>query len=567
MRYIRLQALIAGVGMLLVGGLLFVQALGLVTTFVPAAGGTYSEALVGFPHRLNPLLDFSNPVDRDIDRLVFAGLTAYGPDGRPIPALAQGWSVTADGLTYTFVLRERLRWHDGQPVTADDVLFTIDRLQAGDYPGPADLGQFWRSVQVSKSDARTVVFKLAEPFGPFLDYTSIGLLPQHLLDGLTWPAILTHPASLKPVGAGPFQLTRLEVSDGRPVEALLETFADYYGPAPNLRQVRFVFFPDEDSAWAAFRAGEVQGLSQMDADHLAEALADPQVNVLTSRLPEYSLIFLNHRNDQVAFFQDKRVRQALLFGLNRQRLVDHVLRGQALVATGPILPGTWAYNADIQPTPFDPAHAAELLDQAGWTLPAEAVAGTQTYVRQKGDRRLEFTLVAPDDPVLTAVAQLAVENWASLDISVTLNSASPGALLSDFLAPRSFQAALAQVNLSTYPDPDPYPFWHQAQIETGQNYGGYDKRDLSELLEQARVSTDPQERAQLYRIFQSRFADQVPALLLYYPVYNYVLAARVQNVQIGPLVEPADRFASLKDWFIITRRVIVNQPAGQTPAP
>lgn len=567
MRYIRLQALIAGVGMLLVGGLLFVQALGLVTTFVPAAGGTYSEALVGFPQRLNPLLDFSNPIDRDMDRLVFAGLTAHGPDGRPVPALAQGWSVTADGLTYTFVLRERLRWHDGQPITADDVLFTIGRLQADDYPGPADLGRFWRSVQVSKTDARTVVFTLAEPFGPFLDYTSIGLLPQHLLDGLTWPAILSHPTNLKPVGAGPFQLTRLEVSDGRAAEALLETFPDYYGPAPSLRQVRFVFFPDEDAAWDAFRAGEVQGLSQIDADHLAEALADTQANVLTSRLPEYSLIFLNHRNDQVAFFQDKRVRQALLFGLNRQWLVDYVLGGQALVATGPILPGTWAYNADIQPTPYDPAHAAELLDQAGWTLPPEAVAGTQTYVRQKSDRRLEFTLVAPDEPVLTAVAQLAVENWASLGISVTLNSVSPGAVLSDFLAPRSFEAALAQINLSTYPDPDPYAFWHQAQIETGQNYGGYDKRDLSELLEQARVSMDPQERAQLYHIFQSRFADQVPALLLYYPVYNYVLDAKVQNVQIGPLVEPADRFASLRDWFIITRRVIVNQPAGRTPAP
>jgi peptide/nickel transport system substrate-binding protein len=570
MRHLRWQALIAILGMVLVGGLLAGQGQRVAVQEKPVKGGVYVEALIGAPRALNPLLDRANPVDRDIDRLLFSGLTGFDAAGRPVPDLAH-WIVSEDQLTYTFILKPALKWHDGHPLTAEDVEFTVGLLRDPAYPGAADVGALWRSVKVQVVNAQTVAFTLPEPFAPFLDYTAVGLLPSHLLAGTSAASLPSLDFNLKPVGSGPFAFSRWRVEGEAVTGVVLTAFSDYAGVQPLLNEIQFTFYPDEASAFAAYQQDpeKILGLSRLGEAQAAEALKMPQLGLYTSVLPEYSLILLNLQSDELPFFKEKKVRQALLYGLNRQTIVSDIMHGQAVAADSPILPGSWAYNSNLPKYGYDPELAKSLLDSAGWVLPEGAVAGTESYVRQKGGVPLRFTLITPDDPAHTAVADAAKAAWTPLGVQVEVVAVDPATLHAQYLEPRPrvFQAVLVDLNFAGTPDPDPYPLWHQTQVESGQNYSGLDDRVISQLLEEARITTDINLRARNYRAFQSRFADQVPALLLYYPVYNYAVDTRVKGVQIGPLTEPSDRFNTLPAWYLVTSKVIVENPLQGTEQP
>ncbi len=567
MRHLRWQLVIAILGLLLVGGLLAGKGQHAVEiSEQPVKGGAYTEALIGTPHNFNPLLDSANPVDRDVDRLLFSGLTGFDALGQPVPALAN-WIISNDQLSYTFVLRADARWHDGQPVTSADVAFTVGLLQDPGYPGPADVSKLWQSVSYKIINDQTISFTLPEPYAPFLDYTGFGLLPEHLLSGTSAAQLPNLPFNSAPVGSGPFKFVGLRGTPGQVTGVRLAAFDGFHGAKPLLNDVVFKFYPDQSAALAAYQAGDVLGIGRIDADHLDQALRLPQLGVYTSVMPQYSLIFLNLQNPDLPFFQDKRVRQALLHGINRSAIISQVLHGQAVVANSPILPGSWAYDPELPDAPYDPAGAAQLLDAAGWVLPTGAAPGSPDYVRRKGNQPLSFALTVPDDPVHQAIAKSAQQTWAALGVAVNLTSVDPATLRDQVLTPRPrvFDAVLVDLNLAGSPDPDPYPLWHQTQIDSGQNYGGFDDRISSELLEQARITVDLDTRARLYYRFQSRFVDQVPALLLYYPVYNYGVDLSVHGVQAGPLTEASDRLNTLAQWSVVSRRVIVEQSPTVKP--
>ena len=571
MGQVRIQALIALVGMLLVGWVLSLQSTGFVYGTVAAEGGVYTEALVGQPQAFNPLLESGNQVDRDVDRLVFSGLTTWDTTGRPIPDLAASWWVDSTGLTYTFNLRDDVVWHDGQPFTADDVLFTIGLLQDPGYPGPADLGALWRAIKVTRLNDYAVQFTLPEPFAPFLDYTAIGMLPKHRLQGTTAAQLANHPFNQSPIGTGPYRLMRVGITPtaepggaSAVTELLLESSPDYYGPPYLLHEIRFRLFASDEGAFQGYLDGHVQGVAQIPPGLVQTALATPGLNVFSARLPRLTLIYLNLERDRIPLFENKVVRQALLAALNRQWIIDHSLAGQGFVAASPILPGTWAYNTNLIPVAYDPLHAAAVLTDAGWALPTDAGPGSGQYVRANGNDQATFTLLTPDDEQHLAVAEKVVRDWAAVGVQVA-TEVQPASVVLERLAGHDFEAALVDIDFSRYPDPDPYPFWHQTQIDNGQNYASFNNREASQLLEAARVTPDLDARSRLYRSFQSRFADQVPALLLFYPVYTYGVDERVQNVQLGPIVDPSDRFRDLADWYVVTRRVIVTPGAEATP--
>jgi peptide/nickel transport system substrate-binding protein len=282
---------------------------------------------------------------------------------------------------------------------------------------------------------------------------------------------------------------------------------------------------------------------------------DERLNLYTSRLPEMTLVLLNLDNPRVPFLQDVDMRKALMQGINRQFLVDHLNQGQAIIADGPIFPKTWAYFENLPRYPYDPELAVETIRNLGYTIPAEG----GTVRTNEEDERLSVELIYPETGLLTQVAQAIQENWIALGYDISLE-ALPYQELLDRLDERDYQAALVDLNLTSMPDPDPYPFWHQAQATGGQNYSMWNDRRASEYLEQARIILDVNERARLYKNFQVRFYDQLPALPLYYPVYNYGVADEVKGVRIGPIFEPSDRLDTITDWY-----VFVEVPGGLEP--
>ncbi len=552
MKRLRWQLLIVFLALIAIGVLLLGQQPVTVQPLSPEpiTGGNYTEGLIGQFSRLNPILAYYNAADRDVNRLIYSRLIYFDDRGLPQPELAESWGISRDGTVYNFSLRIDALWHDGTPVTSADVVYTINLLKEPALPIPEDLRQFWSEIEVEALDEHTIQFRLPEPFAPFLDHLSFGILPFHRLGGQTPEGLVNDPYNMTPVGSGPFRFEQLIVEDDLIKGVALTAFDDYFDGRPFIDQVIFRYYPDAASALAAYQAGEVSGISQITPEILKAALAEPDLNFYTGRLPELALILLNLDDEGMPFFQDAEIRKALLMGLNRQWMVDRVLNSQAAIADGPIFPNTWAYYDGISRIDYDADKAVQAIKAVGYTIPASGGA-----VRTNEDGvAFSFTLLHPEGEPYTSLAAIIRENWQALGIGVELRAIPYDELISNYLDTRNYDAALVDLNLFRSPDPDPYPFWHQTQATGGQNYSQWDDRQASEYLEQARIVVDPTERTRLYRNFQVRFANALPALPLYYPMYTYGVDAQVQGVRIGPLFDTPDRFASVNDWFLYAER-------------
>ncbi|WKZ41918.1 MAG: peptide ABC transporter substrate-binding protein [Anaerolineales bacterium] len=556
MKRLRWQILVVAVTLVIVTLLLLSQQPVSVITLPEAApGGIYTEALVGSMGRLNPMLDWNNPADRDINRLIFSGLMKFDSRGLPQPDLADAWGASADGTVYNFSIRQNAQWHDGQPVTSDDVIFTIELIKSSGSLFPQDIKDLWSQVEVRKLDEKTLQVRLPEPFAPFLDYATFGIMPRHLLESVPADQLASAEFNLNPVGSGPYRFDRLLVSGGQITGVVLVANTNYYLRPPFIEQVVFRFYPTSAAAFDAYRRGEVLGVSQLTNDVLEAALREPTLSVYTSRLPQMGLVFLNNNNPNVAFLQSDKVRRALMLGLNRTIIVSHILQGQAIIADGPILPGSWAYFDEIEQFDYNPDAAMQLLKEEGFVIP---VGGGE--VRSKDGQFLSFSLLYPDTPLHAQIAQAIQSDWALIGVRVELQAVPYDSLVNDYLATRNYQAALADLNTSRTPDPDPYLFWHQSEATGGQNYSQWDNRTASEFLEVARTTADFSERARLYRNFQVVFARDMPSLPLYYPVYSYGVDAQLQGVQVAPLYDTSDRLALIAEWYLVTRRILETTP-------
>ena len=176
----------------------------------PSTGGVYSEALIGSFNRLNPVLDYANPVDQDVDRLIFSSLLRFDDRGLPVNDLIESMGISQSGQNYNISLRQDAVWHDGQPLTSSDIVFTIDLLRSEDLPIPGDIREFWQDIEVEALDEHTLQFRLPEPFAPFLDYLTFGILPEHLLGELTPAEIIDSDFNLQPTGSGPYKFVRFD---------------------------------------------------------------------------------------------------------------------------------------------------------------------------------------------------------------------------------------------------------------------------------------------------------------------------------------------------------------------
>lgn len=547
-RYLRWQAVIALLGIVLLVVLLRYTAYNFTSVTVPDRGGTLVEGVAGNPQYLNPLLSQYNQVDGELCALLFNGLSRLDEHGNVVNDLAASLTISPDGLTYDFRLRSGLYWHDGIPVTAADVLYTVGAMQAEDFPGVAWLSALWQAVEVSAPDGPeglAIRFTLQKPLAPFLDYTTIGLLPAHLWEKVPVAEMQLSQLNTRPVGTGPFQLTAITAT-----RIELAVNPRYHGATPYLTGVTIRFYPDHQSLLPAYERNEIDAVSWIWPEDLAEASKQPSLELFSAPLAGYTVVYFNHKNTNTPFFQEAVVRQALLYALDRQSLVDTLQGGQGLVAHTPILPGSWAYNPEVKTYDYNPDEARRLLDEAGW------VDSDGDGVRDREGIKLAFVLLGKDAPWLNALSAA----WAAIGVQAAPQPVTLAGLTRDFLAPRTFDAALVSWELSG--DPDPYPLWHSTQATTGQNYAGWESRAGDEAIEQARALADRELRRAYYLQFQNTFAEEVPALLLYYPVYTYGVRSKIHDVQMGPLNDPADRFRGIADWYIVTKRITVSSSAA-----
>ncbi|MFC1976575.1 ABC transporter substrate-binding protein, partial [Chloroflexota bacterium] len=299
-RHTRWQAILTITGIAMTMAFLGFLAFSRTTITVPDVSGTYTEGIAGTPQYINPLLAHYNPVDQDLSALIFNGLTRPDGKGGLEPDLAKSWQVSDDGLTYLFKLRADVRWQDNEPFTAADVLFTINLMKDPEFPGVPYLGDLWRSVTVEKIDEHTIRFILPEPFPSFADFTTIGILPAHLLADLPARDLLSHPFNLNPVGTGPFKLDEVNAEF-----AQLSANPLYPGPKPRLPHLKLRFYASYQEVVAAYQAGDVQGVSFVPPQAIPTVKNIETLNLYTARLSRYNIIYFNLQAPESAlFFQE-----------------------------------------------------------------------------------------------------------------------------------------------------------------------------------------------------------------------------------------------------------------------
>ena len=519
---------------------------------VPQAGGTYTEGLAGSPLYLNPILSGYNQVDRDICSLVFDGLTTINAHGEAVPDLASSWEISEDGREYTFHLRDDVYWQDGAPFTVEDVLYTIRAIQDPEFPGSPELADLWRQVVVEPLGMFTVRFSLPQAYAPFLSYTDVGLLPVHLLGNVPAGELLSNPFNQAPIGTGSFgvaELTRDHI--------VLKPNPDGLGQQPMVDEVEFKFYPSYQAALQAYAQGEVLGISRVLPDDLESIWADETLDLYSAPLSAHVMVFTNMES---TILEELEVRQALAYASDRQAIIDQVLKGQGVAANGPIVPFSWAYDPALTTYAHDPDLGRRLLHEAEWVeVPGEPV-------RRKGNLPLRFELLVGDNAEQIAVADVLIRQWREVGIIAIPKVVGMADLVNRYLRPRNYTAALFAWQ-DVPPDPDSYPLWHSTQTGTGgQNLALLRDAEIDEALEEGRTQTDAAIRKRWYDRFQQRFTAIVPSLMLYHPVYNYAISNRVRGVQIGPLLDPSDRFRTIHDWSVKTKRITETQ-RKLTPEP
>lgn len=500
--------------------------------YLPAGPGrvrdTYVEGAIGELQRINPLLVRADDADADLVQLIFAGLMRIAPNGTPLPDLAERWEVTPDGRAYTFHLRPGLAWHDGEPLTAHDVAFTVRSVQAEGFQGPSALATRWAGVEIIVADERTIVLRLPAPSASFLAAAALGIVPEHVLGGLDAAAMPQSAFSRAPIGAGPYQFVRLE-----PGRAVLEANPFYHLGPPRLRRIELRYYRDERTLAEALGHRAIDGalLPALPAAVTRQAVAtrtDLRAGAVTTG--GYTALYMNNLRSPLS---DPALRRALASGLEHTALAA-VTGG--LPGDGPFVPGSWVY----QPSNTPRGDAAALLDAAGWTLGADGV-------RRHDGVPLRLPLVTDDSAERLALADAIVVQWRQLGIDVPVEALPEQALLRDRVASRDY--ALLLFGWTVGADPDPYGAFHTSQIGAGgRNIAGFHDADADTLLERARLTLDSEERLGLYAQFARRVEAAAPLIVVDYPVRTYVHPAALAGVAAGVLFHPALRFRDVHTW-------------------
>ena len=508
---------------------------------VPAPGGTYIEGVVGGHRHFVPIIA-STPVDQDVARLVFTGLMRADRTGEIVPDLAAQVRVEQEGKVWTFDIRDDARWHDGEAVVADDVLYTVSLLQDRAYGG--SFAEAFRGVSVSRVGPKTVRFTLPGPYGPFAASTTFPLLPAHLLGGVPYLRLPADPFDQKPVGTGPFT-----VSETNAREVVLAANLDFYRTKPDRARPyfdRFVLrsYADTSEALQALQRGDLDGVSGISSDDAERARALRSVSVYSYPTNDFTALFLNVRPER-AVFRDRAVRQAIATAIDRGRVLDAAIDGRGRVADTFVPPTSWAYPTELPKYERSIADAQALLDAAGWT------DSDGDGVRDKGGVALRFSISTSDEPARVNAASRIATDLEAVGIKARVDTVPFDQLVDSVARPRAFDALL--VGITSAPDPDPYPFFHSSQSkDPGSNFSGFSTLPIDRNLESARKAGDREQRKALYEPVFQAIAVEVPVVFLYFSDYLYAQHVSVKGLKIAQIIDPSQRFWDAEDWFVRT---------------
>jgi peptide/nickel transport system substrate-binding protein len=537
--------------------LLLVGTLGLLSTLnqsfmtsVPLRGGSLTEGILGTPRFVNPVLAFS-PADQDLVNLIYSGLMRKGDDGILVPDLAEKYEISPDGLTYTFTLRDNLSFQDGLPLTADDVIFTMNTVKDALAKSPKKVN--FEGVSIEKVDAKTIAFNLRQPYASFLENTTLGILPAHIWEG---SPLELNDSNTNPIGSGPYKITgATEESNGVISHYKLTRFDGFSLGTPYLKNIDLYFYNSEEELTAALTDGTVSQVSSISPEN-AKLLENKGYRVESSTLPRVFGLFFNQNQNQI--FLDKNIIRAIDLAVDKDRIIQEVLAGYGVSIDDPIPPNMASYAklSSIQTThEQNLAKAKEILAKDGWKIGDDGfLAKTKTEKSKKSTSFLEFSISTGNAPELAQTAELVKNNLTDLGMKVDIKTFDVGNLNQSVIRPRKYDALLFGQIINN--ESDLFAFWHSSQRkDPGLNVAVYTNAKVDKILEDAFVTIDPALRTKKYVQFEDEIRKDQPAVFLYSPDFIYVVNKDLKGISINNVTSPAERFLGANLWYTETDNV------------
>lgn len=523
-------------------------------TSKPADGGTYAEGVIGKIETISPLY-VGTDRERAASKLVFASLLDYDDTGNLRPELAQSYSVSEDGKTYTVNLRDNVRWSDGAIFGADDVILTLNLIK-----NPAVdsvLYSSWKTVEIKKIDDKTVSFSLQNPFVSFSFALTFGILPHHILKNVAPTNIRSFLAENadEVVGTGAFVYRSSESLAGDNGVLHFAANEKYFRGEPRLKAFSIHTYASSQDLLAGFQNKEINAAAGLGVKQAAESLNIAGANLLQNPTADGVFVLFNNT---AALTGDKNVREALRFATDRNALrtaaisIDNQDQKPKLdIPKGletPILPSSVEGLEKLKQPGYDAAAAAKKLDEAGWQLNADKQ-------REKGGELLQLSMLTIKNTDYERVAGALAEQWRGLGVAVDLTVADQSSVQQNYFITRNYDVLVYQIHLGA--DPDVLAYWGSSQANArGLNLANY-KSTLSDLaLTNARSQMDKTKRNARYTDFVQRWMNDVPAIALYRPNFYYLKSEKAQSIDGDyKIIDTAARFGNVRNWTVETQKL------------
>ena len=514
---------------------------------VPDYGGELVEGVVGSPRFVNPLLSTSD-MDKDLTSLIYSGLMRVNSKGQLVPELALSYEVADDGLTYTFVLKDNLYFQDGVKLTADDVVFTIEKAQDPELKSPRESN--WNGVKVEKIDDKTVVFSLRQAYSPFIQNLTLGILPKHIWRTASIEEFPFSRLNINPVGSGPYKINSITyTSGGFPSEYHLTAFNEYALGKPFITSLTIKSYKNEKELIEAYKNGDIESLYSVSTKQLP-SLQVAQDDVIFSPLPRIFGVFFNQ--NVAPIFANKEVRSALNVVTDKQEIVDTIIGGYGQTIDGPVPPKTLGeIDSSRLPEEERIEKAKKILTDKGWAQNSDGIFQKKD---KKGSATLAFSISTGNAPELKETALLLKSQWEKIGAEVEVKIFETGDLNQNIIRPRKYDALLFGEIVGR--ELDLYPFWHSSQRNTpGLNIALYTNIKADKLLENIRKTTDAGLQKTYFDNFNKEIKNDIPAVFTYSPYFIYIIPKKVKNVSLGTLTNPSERFSDVSEWYIETNNV------------
>lgn len=509
---------------------------------IPTFGGSFIEGSVGNPRFINPVIAISD-TDKDLSMLIYSGLLKPDIESGFIPDLAESLNVSEDGLVYDVVLKRGLTFHDGRPLTADDVILTIEKTLDPVIKSPKRTS--WEGVAVEKISDHRLRFTLKKPYAHFNEVLTMGILPKHIWQSVTSEEFPFSQFNIDPVGSGPYKVVKISRnSGGIPTSITLEAWRGYALGRPKIKTIVFKFFQNDVGLAKAISDKSVENSVAMSRRFIDTAKM-PKMESKEVSLPRVFGVFFNQNLTPV--FLNPEVRVALDLSAPRQRIVSEVLGGFGKSINGPMPEDLieWSdFEADLE-------RAKSLLASAGWKTNERGILEKKT---KKDTSTLSFSIATSDTDELKKTAEILKSAWEGLGASVEVKVFEAGDLNQNIIRPRKYDALLFGEIVSK--ESDLYSFWHSSQRnDPGLNISLYANITADKLLEEMQKGLTEEELQKKKSLFKAEIKKDRPAVFLFTPDFSYVFSPKIKNISLKNISSQNERFVSIKDWYIETDRV------------